>query len=42
MGREGKLDSDNNLIAALEAEVERVARAMTALVERVEEPVLVC
>jgi two-component system sensor histidine kinase/response regulator len=42
MGRESKLDSNNNLIAALEMEVERVATAITAFVgERVEEPVLV-
>lgn len=41
MGREAKLDSNNNLVAALEAEVERVVTAITALVERVEEPVLV-
>jgi len=40
MGRESKLDSNNNLVAALEMEVERVATALTAFVaERVEEPV---
>jgi HPt (histidine-containing phosphotransfer) domain-containing protein len=42
MGRESKLDSNDNLVAALEMEVERVATAITAFIgERVEDPVLV-
>jgi len=42
MGRDSKLDSKDTLVAALEMEVGRVARAMEALVEEpIEEPVLV-